>query len=182
MSSSTPSCSVCGASGQISRCSGCKGRYYCGTACQRGDWNTHKRACAAAPKWYDKHRKCQDGRNHEGRLELITWDCPEEELGWGACFADESDDLKKKFETEFGSDEEKFFEHWPQGFRWTCCGTDGGMDYGCDHHGSGSRSCTCDYCRMGEPLPDDVFNEKTAARHGLNLRRGPDVRSFRQYM
>ncbi|KAJ6500194.1 hypothetical protein C8R47DRAFT_1257850 [Mycena vitilis] len=176
-SEDAPACSVCGKSGEISRCSGCKLRYYCGRDCQTSDWRSHKSACAATPRWYDKHRMCTDGNKHEGRLELMTWDCPEEELGWGACFADESEDLKRKFEEEFGSDEEKFFEDWPQGFRWTCCGTDAAMEYGCDHHGTGSRPCTCDFCRMGKPLPSSIYNEKTASRHGLNLRRGPDPRS-----
>ncbi|KAJ7346964.1 hypothetical protein DFH08DRAFT_869925 [Mycena albidolilacea] len=180
----SPSCSVCGKSGEIFRCSGCKTRFYCGRECQTSDWKSHKRPCAAAPKWYDKHRVCSDGNNHEGRLELITWDCPEAEygsLGWGACSSDEADDLKKKFETEFGGDEEKFFEYWPQGFRWTCCGTDAGMEYGCDHHGSGSQPCSCDFCGMGKPLPASIFNEKTPSRHGLNLRRGPDPRSFNRF-
>jgi hypothetical protein len=65
---------------------------------------------------------CRDGNSHEGRLELITWDCPEEGKGWGAYFADESESLKRKFEIEFESDEEKLFDYWPRGFRWTCCG------------------------------------------------------------
>ncbi|KAK7005802.1 hypothetical protein R3P38DRAFT_3039683 [Favolaschia claudopus] len=175
------SCSVCKKTGDLFRCSGCKTRCYCGRECQTSDWKSHKRACAAAPKWYDKHRKCQDGSKHEGRLELVTWDCPEEELGWGACFANESEDLKKQFETEYGGDEEKFFGYWPKGFRWTCCGTDAEMDYGCDHHGSGSRPCTCDFCKMGKPLPDSVYLDKTATRHGLKLRRGPDQRSYNSF-
>lgn len=57
--------------------------------------------------WYDqpKYRRCMDGFNHEGRLELVTWDTPadqytSEALGWGAC-ADVPEgpaDLKRKFE------------------------------------------------------------------------------------
>ncbi|KAJ7072040.1 hypothetical protein C8F01DRAFT_1044390 [Mycena amicta] len=178
MSSPSATCAVCGKE-SLSRCSGCKVTSYCGANCQRTDWSAHKAACAAAPQWYDKHRKCQDGNLHEGRLELITWDSSSSELdlGWGACLKEEADDLKKDFETKYGGDEEKFFEHWPQGFRWTCCGTEASMDYGCDHHGSGKKPCTCDYCRMGEPLPNDIYNEKTASRHGLKLRRGPDPRS-----
>ncbi|KAF7376440.1 hypothetical protein MSAN_00059600 [Mycena sanguinolenta] len=159
--SASPACSVCAKSGgEMHQCSGCKAKYYCGRECQTADWKAHKKACAAAPKWYDKHRLCQDGTTHEGRLELITWNCPEKGLGWGACFADESDDLKTKFKLKFGGDEAKFFDYWPQGFRWTCCGTDAGMSYGCDHHGSGSRPCTCDFCKMGKPLPNGIFNEK----------------------
>ena len=77
----------------------------------------------------------------------MTWPSPKEELGWGGCFADESDDLKRKFEVEFGGDEARFYKHWPQGFRWTCCGTDAGMKWGCDHHGTGSKPCSCDFCR-----------------------------------
>ncbi|KAJ6587219.1 hypothetical protein DFH09DRAFT_1142914 [Mycena vulgaris] len=178
----SPFCSVCENSGEILRCSGCKSRYYCGIACQTSDWKSHKRACVAAPKWYDKHRMCRDGNKHEGRLELVTWDCPEQEMGWGAYPAEDSEELKKKFETEFGSDEEKMFQYWPRGFRWTCCGTHARMAHGCDHHGTGSYPCTCDFCRMGKPLPSSIFNEKTPFRHGLILRPGPDPRSFNRFL
>jgi len=179
-----PTCSVCNkekdADTEIMRCSRCHDRLYCGKACQVSDWKTHKLDCKVkpTPQWYDKHRKCQDGSFHEGKLELITWPCELEETGWGHCTPEESDDLRKKLEVEYGGDEVKFFAYWPQGFRWTCCGTDAGMDWGCDHHGTGSRPCTCDFCRMGKPLPDSIYKEKTASRIGLNLRRGPDSRSF----
>jgi hypothetical protein len=81
-------------------------------------------------------------------LELITWSCPKDGLGWGNIVEEESDDHRRKFEVEFGGDEEKFYKYWQQAFRWTCCGTDAGMDWGCDHHGSGSKPCTCDFCRF----------------------------------
>lgn len=97
--------------------------------------------------WYDKHRRCRDGNKHEGRLELITWSCPLEETGWGHVVENEAANLKRKFEVQHGGNEERFYKYWPQGFRWTCCGTDAGMDYGCDHHGSGTQPCTCDFCR-----------------------------------
>jgi len=182
MSSAKGCCSVCGkaeeeGAARLFRCTGCRARLYCGQGCQKSDWPAHKTACKATPVWYDKHRKCQDGSKHEGRLELITWACPEEETGWGACLTEESDDLRRKFETEFNSDLEKFHEYWPQGMRWSCCGLASDIPYGCDHHGSGSRPCTCDYCRGGEPLPDSIYHEKTASRMNLNLRRGPDPRS-----
>ncbi|KDQ17573.1 hypothetical protein BOTBODRAFT_29748 [Botryobasidium botryosum FD-172 SS1] len=183
MSSSTDNkCAVCGKvaeeteSQALKRCSMCKTRKYCGADCQHADWPTHKNACK--PAWHDKHRKCDDGNRHEGRLELITWTLPGSDLGWGNCFAEESDDLKRKFEVEYGGDEEKFFEYWPQGFRWTCCGAEGDNTYGCDHHGAGRKPCTCDFCRMGKPLPDKIYKKKTPSRHGLELPRGPDPRSF----
>jgi hypothetical protein len=44
-------------------------------------------------------------------------------------------------------DEKKLYDEWPQGFRWTCCGTPGDQKFGCDHHGRGSKPCTCDFCR-----------------------------------
>jgi hypothetical protein len=74
--------------------------------------------------WYDKYRRCQDGNNHDGKLELITWEGKSEgdDIGWGNVFKDEADDLKKKFEEEFGGDEEKFYKYRSQAFRWTCCG------------------------------------------------------------
>ncbi|KAJ7497606.1 hypothetical protein FB451DRAFT_1018170 [Mycena latifolia] len=164
--------------GELFRCSGCKSRYYCGTTCQAADWKSHKKACAATPKWYDKHRMCRDGYKHEGRLELVIWDCELQGTGWGACAVEDSEDLKRIFETEFGGDEEKLFAYWPKGFRWTCCGTHARMAHGCDHHGTGTCPCTCDFCRMGKPLPSGIFNEQTPFRHGLTLRRGPDPRSY----
>ena len=130
--------------------------------------------------WYDKHRKCMDGNKHEGRLELITWESPEsdkDKTGWGNCFIEESAELKAKFESKYKSDEAKFYGYWPQGFRWTCCGGAGDNNQGCDHHGSGSTPCTCDFCQMGEPLPEKIFNKKTTENMGLTLRRGPDPRS-----
>ncbi|KAJ7091103.1 hypothetical protein C8R44DRAFT_647631 [Mycena epipterygia] len=177
-SSSVESCSVCAKPGEISRCAGCKLRFYCGRACQRSDWKMHRKACAATPKWYDKHRMCRDGNNHEGRLELVTWESAEHQTGWGACELDQADEMKRYFETELGGDEEKLFKYWPVGFRWTCCGTHARKAHGCDHHGTGTRPCTCDFCRMGKPLPPGIWNEKTPHRDGLTLRRGPDPRSY----
>jgi len=114
-------------------------------------WNTETIPSSGRAKlsllWYDRHRKCKDGGQHDGKLELITWPSPREGLGWGGCFAEESDDLKRKFEVEYGGDEARFYKHCPQGFRWTCCGTNASIKYGCDHHGMGSKPCTCDYCR-----------------------------------
>lgn len=70
--------------------------------------------------------------------------------------------------------------------------------FGCDHHGQGSKKCTCDFCkygigfrrrilahvvdvecRMGQPIPDNIINSRTQSPHGrnLNLPRGPDPRS-----
>jgi len=99
-------------------------------------------------------------------------------MGWGNVLLEESADMKAKFEGEFKGDPRKLYRHWPQAFRWTCCGIDAGMKYGCDHHGEGSKPCSCDFCRMGKPLPNSIYNEQTASRMGLNLPRGPDPRSF----
>ncbi|EIM84495.1 uncharacterized protein STEHIDRAFT_100561 [Stereum hirsutum FP-91666 SS1] len=162
---------------QIKRCGRCKGPQYCSEQCQLADWPSHKGSCQRQTVWYDKYRACEDGSIHEGRLELITWPSPTEGTGWGACLLEEADDLKRKFETQFNGDQNKFFKYWPQGFRWTCCGTDGGMTWGCDHHGTGKKPCTCDYCRAGTPLPDDIYRERSATRYGLRLERGPDPRS-----
>ncbi|KDQ17582.1 hypothetical protein BOTBODRAFT_29757 [Botryobasidium botryosum FD-172 SS1] len=175
-------CAICGKTSRetrplkLKRCSGCRTRIYCDIDCQRVDWPSHKVTCKK--KWHDKHRKCDDQSLHEGRLELITWTLPGLDVGWANVYLNEVDDLKHKFEVEFGGDEEKFFEYWPQGFRWTCCGLDGAITYGCDHHGTGKKPCTCDFCRMGQPLPDSIYKEVDPARHGLELPRGPDPRSF----
>ena len=32
--------------------------------------------------------------------------------------------------------------------------------------------------RMGKPLPEGIYKQKTAASMGLNLPRGPDPRSY----
>lgn len=123
-----------------------------GPECQKLDWPSHKTQCKATPHWYDKYRRCGQKEfgqkeKHEGELELITWACPEEGTGWGSCFTEESDDLRRKFEIEFGGDLEKFYKYWPQGFRWRCCGAAGNVTYGCDHHGRGKKPCSCDFCK-----------------------------------
>ncbi|KAF9481914.1 hypothetical protein BDN70DRAFT_830152 [Pholiota conissans] len=132
-------------------------------------------------RWYEKYRHCRDGNAHEGALELITWPATFNgvKTGWGHIEIEYSDNLKQKFEKEFDGDEEKLFLFYRRAFRWTCCGTHANMDWGCDHHGSGRNPCSCDFCHMGKPLPDSIFYEKTASRHGLtNLLRGPDPRSY----
>ncbi|KAG6808197.1 hypothetical protein H0H92_005078, partial [Tricholoma furcatifolium] len=161
-----------------------------GRECQKANWKDHKNDCGkpegstlnsnfgAGPKWYDKYRKCRDGNKHEGDLELITWRSKKDGTGWGATIAKETDDLRRRFETEMGGDQEALYKKWSDAFRWTCCGTSGTVDYGCDHHGSGSRPCSCDFCRMGKPLPDSIYYKKSAERMGLRLLRGPDPRSY----
>ncbi|KAF7361604.1 hypothetical protein MVEN_00503600 [Mycena venus] len=182
MTDSPPSCSILLRSVVVTKTAHCLAHALTGRECQSSDWNSHKRACAAAPKWYDKHRRCRDGTSHEGRLELITWDFPQDGMGWGNCAAEDSEDMKKKFETEFGGDEENLFKYWPQAFRWTCCGRL--LDV------LGCAVLTCFFFLIvdpvlaitagwGEPLPASIFNEKTASRHGLTLSRGPDPRSKR---
>ena len=32
--------------------------------------------------------------------------------------------------------------------------------------------------RMGKPLPDSIYKERSQTRHSLKLSRGPDPRSF----
>ncbi|VDC07679.1 unnamed protein product [Peniophora sp. CBMAI 1063] len=179
-------CQACGKSEEdvtagMQACSRCHVASYCDAACQQRHWKRHKQVCRELtdnpPPWYYVHSWNMDRSHHEGHLELITWDCPKEGTGWGHCFKEESNDLRRKFETEFNGNEEKFYEYWPQGFRWTCCGTEGDMNYGCDHHGTGLYACTCDYCRGGKSLPDRIYNKQSAARMGLSLPRGPDPRS-----
>ncbi|RYP40831.1 hypothetical protein DL769_011706 [Monosporascus sp. CRB-8-3] len=183
-------CDVCGKTkeegAQLKDCGRCKSRTFCGTTCQRADWPSHKASCKAKAKannkWYDAHRKCRDGSSHFGELELITWEgvaeSTGERLGWGNCLISEGPALKRKYEEEFGCDDSKLFKEWPQAYRWTCCGTGGDMKWGCDHHGSGPRPCECDYCHMGKPVPDDVFNGSGMERRGLTLLKGPDRRSY----
>ncbi|KAH9906739.1 hypothetical protein F4778DRAFT_800717 [Xylariomycetidae sp. FL2044] len=157
--------------------------------CQRQDWPSHKTPCKAKAlelkggKWYDAHRRCEDGSRHFGELELITWGGTvhhffTESTGWGNCSEDESADLKRKYEDEFKSNDAQMYEYWPQGYRWTCCGMGGDQPWGCDHHGTGPQPCQCDFCHLGKPLPDKIYHEDSVARKGLQLARGPDPRSL----
>ncbi|KAF5389743.1 hypothetical protein D9757_005996 [Collybiopsis confluens] len=172
---------------KLKQCSRCKGPLYCDTDCQKKDWARHKPECTKTSLWYDGYRACRDGNVHAGKLELITWNWhgreefmdEEYDLGWGAVFLEEADDLKERFEEEFKGDLKKFFNYRPNAFRWTCCGVDGSQTFGCDHHGiGGSKPCTCDFCRMGKPLPDSIFNKRSQSQMGLDLSRGPDPRSY----
>jgi hypothetical protein len=70
-----------------------------------------------------------------------------EGTGWGYKLRAEADALRARFEGGLRRDERALHAEWPGAFRWTCCGTDAEMDWGCDHHGTGSRPCTCDFCR-----------------------------------
>ncbi|ESK80844.1 set and mynd domain containing 2 [Moniliophthora roreri MCA 2997] len=166
----------------LKRCGRCKGPLYCSAECQQKDWPSHKPNCVKATLWYDGFRACRDGSVHEGKLELIAWEGYDENgrplKKWSAGSDRELAILKHKFEDEFKGDLKKFFGLWPRGFRWTCCGVTAAQTWGCDHHGSGSKSCTCDFCHMGKPLPEAMYNHPTASRKGLTLLRGPDPRSY----
>ncbi|KZT67286.1 hypothetical protein DAEQUDRAFT_729327 [Daedalea quercina L-15889] len=168
------------------RCSRCRSALYCDAECQKKDWQYHKELCSDSDRWYDKYRGCRDGSMHEGKLEMITWEWTDPDygckMGFGNTFLEEADGVKHMFEVECKGKKSGFLKKRPQAFRWTCCGTDAGMNYGCDHHGSGSKPCTCDFCHMGKPLPDSIYNKQSGPRIGLNLRRGPDPRSYNPAM
>lgn len=178
-----------------SKCGGCKGALepavYCCTGCQKAHWSVHKNVCpsrigAKKPNenaaWEDPYRKASDGSYHMGKLELVTWEFEDEDgdkLGWGGCLINESEELKAQYEGEMNFSKKKLIKKWENAFRWTCCGMSGSEGiHGCDHHGdlSNPRPCTCDYCRSGRGLPDELMKVSTH-RHGLtSLRRGPDPR------
>ncbi|EPE24265.1 hypothetical protein GLAREA_08116 [Glarea lozoyensis ATCC 20868] len=124
------------------------------------------------PNVPEKHRKCEDGGRHSGSLEVVTWETPEQGLGWGATEADESPSLKAEFEEEMKCNFEKFYEAWPMGFRWTCCGNPGDYKWGCDHHFY--PGCRCDNCRFGYRLPAGFLDERNKSPHakGLSLGQG----------
>jgi len=167
---------------KLQRCGRCLGALYCNSDCQKKDWPNHRELCVESDGWPDKYRGCRDGSLHEGKLELMTWEYIEREggirMGWGNIAIEEAENMKRKFKVDFKGKKRLLFKYWPQAFRWTCCGTDGLMNEGCDHHGSGSRPCTCDFCHMGKPVPDSIYRGQTGPSMGLSLRRGPDPRSF----
>ncbi|KAI0309818.1 hypothetical protein OF83DRAFT_1157364, partial [Amylostereum chailletii] len=58
--------------------------------------------------------------------------------GWGRIPSPLAAEGRREFEEDFGGDEGQYYEYWPRGFRWTCCGTGGNAPWGCDHHGTGA--------------------------------------------
>jgi len=44
----TAACAQCGAVQGLRICGGCRGAYYCSTACQQSAWQAHKAECRAA--------------------------------------------------------------------------------------------------------------------------------------
>lgn len=43
-------CAACGKTGELKRCGRCRTVHYCGPACQKQHWKTHKPDCKAAPE------------------------------------------------------------------------------------------------------------------------------------
>ena len=182
-----PTCAACRATGKLRRCAGCRTTLYCSTECQRADWRAHKRACrqaqaqvpapaAARAAWWEAHRKkTEDGTEHFGRLELMTWRCVDEdgdELGFAGFVASEDEEVRREFQDKYGGDEARYFEYRPEGFRWTCCGVAADIGtYGCDHHGDprAPSACRCDFCRAGRPLDEGTWRRKLASQAARGL-------------
>jgi uncharacterized C2H2 Zn-finger protein len=188
------------------KCSRCKIAHYCSKDHQKIDYKkSHKAWCyqvtpsTSTPRWWEKERKCSfcdtthpwkrschfdqcptPPENHYGVPELIIWPGNDDagfKTGWGNVQESESAALKKRFEKEMGCDEEKLAKARPEAFRWTCCGATLDTPYQCDHHGSGPRPCTCDFCTGGKPIPQGM-RKKTVGNYGLKLTYGPDPRSY----
>lgn len=189
--------------GALLKCSRCKCASYCCRDHQKADWKFHKTWCYAVetnspPNWWEKECKCRKcgktharkrscyfkncptpPENHYGVPELIIWPGNDDGIptGWGNIQKDKSAALKKRFEEELGCDEEKLAKIRPQAFRWTCCGMTLDVPYQCDHHGSGPRPCTCDFCSGGMAIPHSM-RKKKVGNYGLKVSWGPDPRSY----
>jgi hypothetical protein len=105
----------------------------------------------------------------------ICWD-------GGGCLVEESDELKRKFETEFGGDKLKLLKYNDMAFRWTCCGLN--ARHGNEWLRSSRRlmatmrarlPCGCDFfCHMGKPLPDRLVEKrKRPLDCSINYRMAP---------
>lgn len=186
--------------GSLLTCSRCKSSSYCCKEHQKEDWKVHKKWCYkvqtnSKPRWWEKERMCRCGTKHAwkttchidgspydhyGVPELIIWPGHDGycKTGWGNIDEKESATLKKRFEEEMGSNEEKLAKIRPQAFRWTCCGATLDHPYHCDHHGSGPTPCTCDFCSGGQATPQSI-RKKTVGNYGLSLCYGPDPRSYK---
>lgn len=51
---------------------------------------------------------------------------------------------------------------------------------GCDHHGTGSMPCQCNFCLSVMSVPDKIMRNRSEsqAAEGLTLASGPDARYF----
>ncbi|KAK0205231.1 hypothetical protein DFS33DRAFT_1274171 [Desarmillaria ectypa] len=79
----------------------------------------HKCECKKGAKWYDCHRLCKDGSERDLSSSLGNV-LPT--VRAGAMFSSKKKIFTKEFEGDL-----KFFDHWPQAFRWQCCVMDGNM-------------------------------------------------------
>ena len=67
-------CAVCQSATSLKKCSRCQNTELFSSTCQGSDRPTHKASCQRPSAWYDAERRCEDRTEHEGRLELITWE------------------------------------------------------------------------------------------------------------
>ncbi|KAI0736298.1 hypothetical protein C8Q72DRAFT_948599 [Fomitopsis betulina] len=133
------------------RCSRCRAALYCGL-------------CDDSDRWYDKYRGCKGGSMHEGKLELMTWEWTNHDIGcrvgWGNSLLEDAAETRRRFEVDCRGKKSLFYKHarrlrpprwWEQAVH---------------------------FCHMGKPLPDGRYYKEDGVRMGLKLNRGPDPRSF----
>ncbi|KAJ7282950.1 hypothetical protein C8J57DRAFT_1463529 [Mycena rebaudengoi] len=120
-----PTCSACNKSGEILRCSGCKLRYCCGTSFSshlqsKQDRSVKSLTGSRTKRTAQTHRSdttaienAATDTTTRAALQLVTWDYPETETGWGAAELDEAEHLKRELKPSSEATRRSFTKSTP---------------------------------------------------------------------